>query len=184
MQPAVLRTLLAAALLALAAASPVGAQRAAPPLSALRAGAPLPAAAPAYVPALPQEGGRIDPVSLAFGGIAGGALGAIGGGAAGYFMETAVFQCRSEEFCGLGGLLLGAAVGEAVLLPYGVHQANRSRGRYASALATSVIIGVVGLAAASQAGEAAPTVLLAIPAAQLLAAVATERDTERRRRRD
>lgn len=184
MQPATLRSLLAAAaLLALAAASPARAQRAAPPLSALRSEAPG-AAPAAYVPALQESRAPIDPVSLVFGGVTGGVLGLLGGGAAGYFLETTVFQCQSTEFCGLGGLVLGAAIGEVVMLPYGVHQANRSRGRYAPALATSVIIGVLGLAVASQSGEAAPAVLFSIPAAQLLAAVAVERDTERKRRRD
>lgn len=178
-----LRPLLAATLLALAAAAPARAQRAAPPLSVLRAEAPLATPAP-FVPALQESRTPVDPVTLVFGGITGGALGLLGGGAAGYFLETAVFQCQSAEFCGFGGLLLGAAIGEVVLLPYGVHQANRSRGRYAPALATSVIIGVLGLAVASQSGEAAPTVLFSIPAAQLLAAIAVERDTERKRRRD
>ncbi len=178
-----LRPVLAAALLALAAVSPAGAQRIAPPLSALRADAPAPAPAP-YAPVL-QDGGRfVSDATLALGGVAGGAVGFFGGGLIGYTAETGLTGCAGDEWCGFGGILLGAAVGEVVMLPMGVHLANRSRGSYAPSLGTSVAVGLAGLAVASQAGEAAGVVVAAVPVAQLLAAIAVERGTAARKLRE
>ena len=183
MPRATLRPVLAAGLLALAAASPAGAQRAAPPLSALRADEAGPVPAP-YVPALQESGRYGSDATLALGGVAGGALGALGGAAAGFALETTLTGCEGDEFCGFGGILLGGAVGEMVMLPLGVHMANRSRGRYAPSLGMSFAVMLAGFTIASQAGEAAGVVVAAIPITQLVAAIAVERGTAARKLRE
>lgn len=182
---ATLRPVLAAALLALAAAAPAGAQRAAPPLSALRVDAP--GAVPiVYVPAPAlQEGGRhVSDATLSLGGVAGGALGFLGGGLLGYGVETELAGCEGDEWCGFVGTLFGALIGEMVMLPLGVHVANRSRGSYAPSLGMSLGVGVGGLLLAGVAGEAATLLVPAIPAAQILAAIAVERRTAARKQRE
>lgn len=178
-----LRPFLAAVLLALAAASPAAAQRIAPPLSALRMDAPV-AALVSHAPALQESGPYASDAALALGGIAGGALGFFGGGLAGYTFETGLTGCAGDEWCGFGGIVLGAVLGEMVMLPMGVHMANRSRGSYAPSLAMSLAVGLAGLVLASEAGEAAGVLVAAVPAAQLLAAIAVERGTAARKLRE
>jgi hypothetical protein len=185
-----LRPFLAAALLALAAASPAGAQRAAPPLSALRVDAPgrapVPyALAPApYAPALQESGRYVSDATLALGGIVGGGAGLIGGGLLGYGLETGVAGCEGDEWCGFAGTVFGAMIGEAVMLPLGVHLANRSRGSYAPGLGMSLVVGLAGLTLAGATGGAAPLMVPAIPIAQLLTSIAVERRTAARKLRE
>jgi len=191
MLPASLRPVLAAALLALAAVAPAGAQRAEPPLSALRVDAPgpapipyLPARAP-YDPALQESVRHVSNATLSVGGIAGGALGFFGGGLLGYWVETGLAGCEGEEWCGFAGVLFGSVIGEMVALPLGVHLANRSRGSYAPGLATSLAVGLGGIAlAAATGGIAGPLVVPAIPVAQILAAISVERRTAARKLRE
>ncbi|HEX8274337.1 MAG TPA: hypothetical protein VF615_16995 [Longimicrobiaceae bacterium] len=182
MPRATLRPLLAAALLAAAAASPAGAQHAAPPLAALRPDGPGPLSSP-YAPALQESGPYVPTGTLAFGGILGGAAGFAGGALLGYTLDTALADCKGEEWCGFRGVLLGGALGEALMLPLGVHLANRSRGRYAPGAAMSILVGLGGLTLAAAAGEGLPLVVPAIPVAQLLTAVRVERSTAARRLR-
>ncbi|HEV2733337.1 MAG TPA: hypothetical protein VGV85_00815 [Longimicrobiaceae bacterium] len=189
MPRASLRPVLAAALLALAAVAPAGAQHAAPPLSALRVDAPgpapipyLPAPAP-YAPALQENRRHVSDATLSLGGIAGGALGFFGGGLLGYGVETGLAGCEGE-WCGFAGTIFGAAIGEVVMLPLGVHLANRSRGSYAPSLGMSLAVGLGGLVLASAAGASVPLVVPAIPAAQILAAIAVERRTAARKQRE
>ncbi|MEW5927141.1 MAG: hypothetical protein AB1941_06645 [Gemmatimonadota bacterium] len=182
MPPITLRPLLAAALLALAAASPASAQRAAPPLSALRV--PVTALAPAaYQPALPQSGPRTDGAGMAFAGLAGGAAGLLGGALLGYVVETGLTGCAGEEWCGFRGVLLGGVVGEVTMLPLGVHLANRGRGSYGSGVAATALVGVGALLVAAGMGDAVPATALLVPAAQLAAAVAVEKSTARKKLR-
>lgn len=187
MPRAILRPFLAAALLALAAASPAGAQRAAPPLSALRADAPGAAPVPyALAPAAAlQESGRyVSDATLALGGIVGGGAGIIGGGLLGYGLETGLAGCEGQEWCGFAGTVFGAMIGEVVMLPLGVHLANRSRGSYLPGLGMSLAVGLAGFTLAAVAGESVPLVVPVIPAAQLVAAVAVERGTAARKLRE
>lgn len=189
MRRANLRPVLAAALLALAAVAPAGAQRAAAPLSALRVYAPGAAPIPylptpaAYAPALQESERHVSNATLSLGGIAGGALGFFGGGVLGYNVETGLAGCEGE-WCGFAGILFGAAIGEVVMLPLGVHLANYSRGSYAPSLGMSLGVGLGGLLLASVAGEAATLLVPAIPAAQILAAIAVERRTAARKMRE
>jgi hypothetical protein len=186
-----LRPFLAAALLALAAASPARAQRAAPPLSALRVDAPgrapVPyALAPApYAPALQESGRHVSDATLALGGIVGGGAGIIGGALLGYGLETGVAGCgRNDEWCGFIGTAFGAMIGEAVMLPLGVHLANRARGSYAPGLGMSLVVGLAGLTLAGATGGATPLMVPAIPIAQLLTSIAVERRTAARKLRE
>lgn len=169
-----LRTVASAALLSLAAPSPARAQRAAPPLAALRADPP---AAPAarLAPALQEQERPPSQAALALGGIAGGALGTLAGAAAGFALETSLTRCHGSDFCGVGGIVLGGAAGEVLGIPFGVHMMNGRRGRYAEGVAATLVVGLAGIGIASQMPEGGPVMGGAIPAAQLIAAVAVER---------
>ncbi|MET0400254.1 MAG: hypothetical protein ABW277_25920 [Longimicrobiaceae bacterium] len=170
-----LRTAAAAALLSLAAPSPARAQRAAPPLVALRTDAPAAAPGAYRAPALQEQARPPSEVALALGGIAGGAVGTLVGAAAGFALETSLTQCQGDEFCGVGGILLGGAAGEVLGIPFGVHQVNRRRGRYGEGVVVTLLVGLAGIGLASQMQEAGPVMAVAVPAAQLVAAVAVER---------
>jgi hypothetical protein len=170
-----LRAVAAAALLSLAALSPARAQRAAPPLAALRADPPAAAPAAPPVPALQEQGRPPSQATLALGGIAGGALGTLAGAAAGFALETSLTQCHGGEFCGVLGILVGGAAGEVLGIPLGTHVMNGRRGRYGEGVVVTLLVGLAGLGLATQMPEAGPVMGVAIPAAQLIAAVAVER---------
>jgi hypothetical protein len=85
--------------------------------------------------------------------------GTIGGGFVGFQLETSN-GCHSE-FCGLGGALLGGAVGLTFVTPVGVYLAGDTDGQTGSLGATiggSVIGSVLGIAVAAGAGEDAAVV--------------------------
>ncbi|MBV9774726.1 MAG: hypothetical protein JO040_12290 [Gemmatimonadetes bacterium] len=174
-----LRSVLPAALVLAALAAPAGAQRRAPSLSSLRTApgvtSPLPSA-----PRVQAEREPGVPL-LVGGGIGGGLAGLVAGAYLGYGVELGQSGCHDEELCGLGGALLGAALGEALLLPYGVHLADRSRGSYGRTFLASFGTGAAGLLLLGATGEAAGELWWAVPVAQIAAAVAVERRTARRR---
>lgn len=169
------QSVFAAALLSLGALSTAHGQRAAPPLSALRADAPVAAPAARRAPALQEVERPPSQAELVLGGVAAGALGTLLGATAGYALETSLSGCEGSDFCGVGGIVLGGAAGEVLALPLGVHQMNGRRGRYAEGVAATLLVGLAGIGLATQLEEAGPVMAVAIPAAQLLAAVAVER---------
>jgi hypothetical protein len=81
------------------------------------------------------------------------------------------------EDCALGGLLYGAVAGGSAALPVGVHLANGRRGRLGPSLLASLALGGAGLGAAALTNEYG--ILLAVPVAQLVSAIAIERATSR-----
>ena len=120
--------------------------------------------------------------SLVLGGVLGGALGLVGGAIAGAGLEVAM-GC-DYDYCGIGGGLMGAMIGEVVLLPLGVHLANGWQGNYGYALLASAgsIAGglLLSFAAGAIAGESGIDVALwAIPVAQLVSSITIERRTSR-----
>lgn len=118
----------------------------------------------------------VDVPLLAGGGLAGGAVGLFGGGVLGYTLSGGGRIC-GDDSCGLLGGVYGAAMGEVVLLPLGVHLANRARGNYGYSLLASAAVGAigVGLAGATNSTE----LLLAVPIGQLISSVLIERATSR-----
>jgi hypothetical protein len=97
------------------------------------------------------------------------------GAAAGYALETSLAQCHGDEYCGVLGILVGGAAGEVLGIPLGTHVMNGRRGRYAEGVAATIVVGLAGLGLATQLPEPGPVMSVAIPAAQLIAAVAVER---------
>jgi hypothetical protein len=81
--------------------------------------------------------------------------------------------CETELFTGLG---IGAGLGEATLLPLGVHLADRRRGSYPRMLLASLAIAGagVGLVAATD-GHGARPILISSALLQLVASIAIER---------
>ncbi len=79
----------------------------------------------------------------------------------------------------INGFVVGAPIGESLLLPVGVHLANGRRGNLPLSLLASVGIAGAGIFAAVTAED--PYVLLSIPILQLAACTAIERSTGRSR---
>ena len=156
-----------AALLAVATGAAQG-QRLAPPQFPVDREEGASAPALARVAASPSR----SPILLGLGGIAGGAVGVMAGGWVGGKAREGV--C---EDCALSGLLYGAVVGGSAALPVGVHLANGRRGRLGPSLLASLALGGAGLGAAALTNEYG--MLLAVPVAQLVSAIAIERATSR-----
>ena len=109
-------------------------------------------------------------VLMVLSGVAAGAAGAMAVGYAGEKMDKA--SCGPDEiFCGLGGAVVGAFVGETFALPLGVHIAGRKKGSYSLELLTSLGITALGVASANVTGGWS---LAFIPPLQLWACIAQE----------
>ncbi len=116
--------------------------------------------------------------ALAGAGLLAGAIGFFAGG----FVGAEIDQAGSdgyEEWDGLYGFVVGAPIGEALLLPVGVHLANNRRGNLPLSLLASIGIAGAGIFVAVAAEE--PYALLTIPILQLTACTAIEQSTGRSR---
>jgi hypothetical protein len=117
---------------------------------------------------------------LVIGGVAGGALGFIGGAYAGYYVARA--DCEDDEwFCGLDGVAVGALIGEALMLPLGVHLMNSQRGPYVTQVLASGVITGAGLLAGYFTPDLAYVWAVAVPVAQLFTVIKMERAALRAR---
>jgi len=108
-------------------------------------------------------------------GILGGGIGFFAGGFAGAMLAAN----DSDEWSGLVGFVIGAPIGESLLLPVSVHVANGRRGNLSHSMLASFAIAGAGIAMAVTMEDG--NVLIGIPIAQLLACTAIERSTQRRR---
>lgn len=132
-------------------------------------------------PGQPVSGPR-----MAIGGLLGGAVGLFGGGAVG-----AAVGCTDhnpdDDLCTLGGIVIGGALGEALLLPSGVFAADRAQGNLILDVLTSAGIAAAGLvgavAVSDRQGPLGGAILIATPLAQIWAVSAVERATARIRDR-
>jgi hypothetical protein len=111
---------------------------------------------------------------LAAGGVVGGALGMAGG-----LLVGALVDGPPEEdcivYCVSPGMAIGALVGEALGIAAGVHLAN---GRHGSLfLDTAASSGILALGLVG--GLESPGVVVLIPVAQIVGAMAVERSTQR-----
>lgn len=114
--------------------------------------------------------------ALAGAGLLASAIGFFAGG----FIGAEIDQAGSngyEEWDGLYCVVVGASIGETLLLPVGVHLANSWRGNLPLSLLASVSIVGAGIFVATATEE--PYVLLSIPILQLTACTAIERSTSR-----
>lgn len=162
-------------LLVLCSAVPVAAQSR--PVDWVRWQAPLLAPAPAWGGTTSADSGSTDnTVFMVVGGVLGGTAGLFGGAIIGGRLGGGNSICYDDP-CGLEEALLGAVIGETVLLPLGVHLANHSRGNYGYSLLGALAVGAagIGLAGATDSAE----LLLAIPIGQIISSVLIERATSR-----
>jgi hypothetical protein len=118
---------------------------------------------------------RIPTINLAGGGLAGGALGFFAFGLAGAYIADSQGPEGNEGFAALGGFVIGSVIGESVLLPLGVHIANRRQGDYGTALLASAGIAAVGIGLTSLMEDMAIVFLPAVPIGQLISSIAIER---------
>jgi hypothetical protein len=162
-----------AALIALSlVGAPLGAQQIAtiayaPPVesAAQRAAVPPVASAQAQKPNTP---------SMLFAGFIGGAVGLFGGGVVGYGLKS----CTPDEwFCGMGEAVVGAMIGEMIMLPYGVHLSSQ-HSTYGEKLLWSLAALGLGVVAAPATDGAS---LLAVPPLQLILTLTAEHAAARRK---
>jgi hypothetical protein len=116
--------------------------------------------------------------------IAGGALAGTAGFFAGALVGGSIADggifgeegCDVEDLgCLINGILAGAAIGESILLPVGVHLGNGRRGNFPVGLVTSMGLAGLGVAAAYAVNDPAPLVPAAV--VQLVVGVLLERKT-------
>lgn len=113
------------------------------------------------------------------GGVLGGMVGLVAGGYAGFRVETAG-GCRPyDDFCGFGGAIVGAALGESIGMGTGVWLGGGRRGS-GGAIFASLGLGVVGVLGAAATGGA---LLPVVPIAQLIGAVVVDRNAAERKTR-
>ena len=105
-----------------------------------------------------------------------GALFAAGGIMAGAVVGAEMASCGGDDWCDLGGAVLGALVGEVVMLPIGVHMSG-DQATYGSKLRGSAAMMLGGLILAAPTGGLS---LLFIPPAQLWYTIALEQRAARR----
>lgn len=116
---------------------------------------------------------------LAGAGILGGTIGLVSGLYLGAVMSGA--DDAGEDLDWLSGAVAGAAVGEGLLLPLGVHLANGGEGSWTEAAVASLGIAALGLLALEAVHydpPGAPVILVAVPLSQLAASIAIERATD------
>lgn len=115
--------------------------------------------------------------ALVLGGAIGWALGVVGGGFIGAGVEVRNTE-HCYDWCGAAGFLLGAIVGESLLVPLGVHIANGRQGTYGKSAAASLGIAAAGLVLAP---ITAGVSILPIFPVQLGVSIRRERNTARLR---
>ena len=146
-----------------------------------------PVIAPAYSPLAADSMEGAAPALLVLGGAAGGAVGLVGGAYVGYFLAAGPNGCgdpgNPDDWCGFGGALLGAVVGEVSMIPLGVHLANGRRGSYGPALLASTGVFAGGILLAAAVRDESGILFWSIPAGQIAASMYVERATARKRQR-
>lgn len=113
-------------------------------------------------------------------GLAAGGIGMFVGGYTGARITDDRDNYDDVDF--LPGLIWGATIGESLMLPVGVHLANRRQGKLLPAMLASAAIGLGGvtLAIAAQDRTPVPGIILGLtPFAQLATSIAIERATAR-----
>ena len=121
----------------------------------------------------PSSGGG-STLRMTGGGVLGGVVGFVAGGLAGAAIGGGNSIC-GDDACGLKEAAYGAVIGEATLLPLGVHLANHRRGNYVLSLLASAAIGAAGILAVDAANDGWP--LIPVPIAQLISSILIERAT-------
>lgn len=128
-------------------------------------------AAPAVPAQLPQpQPQRAEPRPVAgpvIGGILAGGVGFLGGALiAGTIAERGIGSsggCPTDDLgCLIWSILAGAEIGEAIMLPIGVHLGGGRRGNFPLELLASVAIGAAGLGMAALVNDPAPLVVVPI----------------------
>jgi hypothetical protein len=158
------------------ASAPAGAQELAP--SELRLAWVSPSAASLERTQLRTVAESRSAPVLTAGGIAGGAVGFVGGF---YVGALLAFDDDGDDLDFLSGGVAGATIGEGLLLPLGVNLANGGRGAYTTSALASLGIAAAGLFALQAVHydpPGAPIVLIAVPVAQLATSIAIERATD------
>lgn len=116
-------------------------------------------------------------VPMFVGGAIGGAIGFFGGALVGLELAGGSAICGDDP-CGLVGMIVGATVGEVIMLPLGVHVGNGKQGSYGAAFAASTAVAVGGLLLVGNTdiGEGA----VVIPIGQIVAAMFAEKAARQR----
>jgi len=143
----------------------------------------LAAQSPDTLPTQVEEVGAGSPAKAYALGAGLGLGGFFSGGLVGIALSSG---CQGDEYCGLEGFLIGAAVGGTLGMAIGVHLGNDRRGSLPLDFLTGAGIWGIGIGAAAISDwDDTVTAIAAIgvPIAQLLGTVAVERATGRSRTR-
>lgn len=136
--------------------------------------AALAATVPTGVLAQTPQAGAAERRSVA-GPVIGGILGGGVGFVAGALVAGAIAneECDVEDLgCLIWSLFVGAEIGEAALLPVGVHIGGGRRGDFVLELVTAAGIGALGLGMTAAVNDPAP--LVVVPVLQVLVATVIE----------
>ncbi len=169
-------TFTAIVLAALATAAPLAAQRLYDARSAVFRRDTIPTSPTAWrTESIAPPSAQQSTPRMVVSGVLLGAVGMFAGGAVGYGVETSG-GCV-DEFCGLGGALLGGLVGETIGLATGVHLAGGKRGSLGAEIGGSFLFALLGVLVAIPTQGVG---LLAIPPLQLWLTIRLEKAGARR----
>lgn len=130
----------------------------------------------------PSEQQQTSGYAMAAAGLLGGTIGFFGGA----YVGAGLASGCAGDFCGIGETIFGAAAGESLGIPLGVHLANGGRGNLLLEILASAGIGAAGLMLvignSNSADQTASIVTVAAtPIVQLITSIAIERSTGRTR---
>ena len=152
-----------------------------------RAGGSRHISVPVAIEAVPSWAEAQDPADtrhrMVAGGIAGGLIGLVLGGAMGFGLEQ-MLATSCFDYCGLGGAALGGVIGESLGLAYGVHVGNHRRGSYSAAVVgpVGIVVGSLALGMLLEDVSIPPALILAgVPVLQLYTSMKGEQAATRRR---
>lgn len=133
-------------------------------------------AVPAQMPT-PQPAEPRPVAGPVIGGILAGGVGFLGGALiAGTIAERGIGSsegCPTDDLgCLIWSILAGAEIGEAIMLPIGVHLGGGRRGNFPLELLASVAIGAAGLGMTALVNDPAP--LVAVPILQVIVGTVIE----------
>jgi hypothetical protein len=136
---------------------------------------------PTPVVATAPDSLRDDTPRIVMGALLGSVGGGLGGALLGYQFETGSSSCGGDS-CGLGGFLLGAAVGSTLMTPILAHAIGGKRGDLSAGILVTALASVAIVGASTQSDAMLGVLWITFPLTHVLTAVLMEKRTARRAR--
>ena len=138
-------------------------------------------ARPAPVVATVPDSLRDHTPGIVTGALLGTMGGGLGGALLGYQFETGSSSCGGD-YCGLGGFLLGAAVGSTLMTPILAHAMGGKRGDLSAGILVTALASVAIVGVSTQSDALLGVLWITFPLTHVLTAVLMEKRTARPRR--